>query len=114
MTNSRALPPDLHFVSSFSLKGENMRSVRIALLWAVATCLLPFTPATAEVGHPSGCATCAPIDITAPTQGSYRGAPAIGNMGFPFGATALAPETDAAPAPRMRHVRRHATRAVVH
>jgi hypothetical protein len=87
-----------------------MRSVRIALLSAVATCLLPFTPATAEIGHPSGCASCAPIDTTTPTQDSYQGAPAIGNMGFPFGAAALAPETDAAPAPRMRHVRRHASR----
>ena len=91
-----------------------MRNVRVTLLSAVATCLLPFTPAMAELGHPSGCVSCAPIDVTAPTQGSYQGAPAIGNMGFPFGAPALAPETDAAPAPRMRHVRRHGSRAKVH
>jgi hypothetical protein len=91
-----------------------MRYVRIALLSAVATCPLPFTPAMAELGHLTGCVSCPPIEITAPTQGSSQGAPAIGNRGFPFGATALTPGTDAAPASRMRHLRRHASRAKVH
>ena len=36
-----------------------MRCVCIALLSAVATCLLPFpTPAIAQLGHPSGCVGC--------------------------------------------------------
>jgi hypothetical protein len=91
-----------------------MRYVRIALLSATATCLLPFTPAIAELGHPSGCASCEPVEITAPNQGSYQGAPAMENMGFPFGATALAPEAGTSPAPRMRHVRRHESHANVH
>lgn len=72
-----------------------MRCVRIALLSA-ATCLLPFcTPAIAELGHPSGCVGCPPVDIAAPTESSFqRGAPAVGpalNAGLPSGATALAP-----------------------
>jgi hypothetical protein len=86
----------------------------MTLLSAAATCLLPFTPAMAELGHPSGCVSCARIDITPPTQGSSQGAPAIGNIGFQFGAPALAPETDAAPAARMRHKRRHRSLAKVH
>ena len=72
-----------------------MRYVCTALL-SVATCLLPFsTPAIAELGHPSGCVGCPPVEIAAPTEGSFpEGAPAIGpvrNTGFPSGATALAP-----------------------
>jgi hypothetical protein len=50
-----------------------MRYVRMTLLSAAATCVLPFaTPAIAELGHPSGCANCPPIEIAAPTQGSDR------------------------------------------
>ena len=72
-----------------------MRYVCTALL-SVATCLLPFsTPAIAELGHPSGCVGCPPVEIAAPTEGSFpERAPAIGpvrNTGFPSGATALAP-----------------------
>jgi hypothetical protein len=82
-----------------------MRYARIALLSAAATCLLPFaTPAIAEMGHPTGCAQCAPVDLAGPTQGyGYEGVPVIGpalRMGFPFGATALAPETGRAGPPR--------------
>ena len=73
-----------------------MRYVRIALLATVATTLL--TPAIAELGHPTGCLTCSPVEITA----------------APPAATALAPETDSAAAPNIRHVRRHAHRAEVH
>ena len=114
LTNRRARPAHPDSGQSFFIKGEDMRYVRVALLSAAATWLLPFTPAVAELGHPSGCASCGPIEITAPTQGSYQGAPAIGNIGFPFGATALAPETGAVPAPRIRHVRHHVGRAKVH
>jgi hypothetical protein len=75
-----------------------MRYARIAVLSAAATCLLPFaTPAIAELRHPTGCAQCAPIDATAPTQGyAYEGVPIIGpalGMDLPLGATALAPVT---------------------
>ena len=76
-----------------------MRYTRIALLSAVATfLLLPLaTPAVAELGHPSGCFMCNPVDVTSPTQDYYReGGPAIGpelRLGFPPRATALAPET---------------------
>jgi hypothetical protein len=73
-----------------------MRYVRLTLLSAAATCVLPFaTPAIAELGHPSGCANCPPIEIAAPTQGSDREGGAIGSVlsiGFPSAATALAPE----------------------
>ena len=49
-----------------------MRYVCTALL-SVATCLLPFsTPAIAELGHPSGCVGCPPVEIGAPTEGSFR------------------------------------------
>jgi hypothetical protein len=73
-----------------------MRYVCITLLSAAATCLLPFsTPAIAELGHPSGCVGCPPVEIAAPTEGSFQeNAPAIGpalNTGFSSGATALAP-----------------------
>ena len=76
-----------------------MRYARIALLSAVATILLlPLTtPAVAELGHPSGCFMCSPVDVTSPTEDYYReGGPAIGpelRLGFPSGATAMAPET---------------------
>jgi hypothetical protein len=50
-----------------------MRYARIALLSAAATCLLPFaTPALAEMGRPSGCAQCGPVEVTAPTRGHLR------------------------------------------
>ena len=72
-----------------------MRYTRIALL-AAATCLVPFaTPAIAELGHPSGCASCEPVEVTGPTQG-YEGGPVIGpllSIDVPPGATALAPDT---------------------
>ena len=72
-----------------------MRYVRIALLSA-ATCLLPFSaPAIAELGHPSGCVGCPPVEIATPTERSFQeGAPAARpalNAGFPSGTTALAP-----------------------
>src|SRR5271169_3726121 len=88
-----------------------MRYARIALLSAVATfLLLPLaTPAVAELGHPSGCFMCNPVDVTSPTQDYYReGGPAIGpelRLGFPPGATALAPET------ARRLLRQHARNA---
>jgi hypothetical protein len=76
-----------------------MRCVRMALLSAAATCLLPFaTPAIAELGHPSGCVGCPPVEVSGgPTEGPDKErAPVIGpilNMGFPLGATAQAPTT---------------------
>jgi hypothetical protein len=87
----------------------------LILAGAVSIFLLPLaTPAVAELGHPSGCFMCSPVDVTAPTQDYYReGAPAIGlelRMGFPPGATALSPETDAAAAPKIRHLRQHHAR----
>ena len=56
-----------------------MKNTRIAVLSAAAACLLPFaTPAIAELGHPSGCASCEPVEVTAPTGGYYQeGAPLI-------------------------------------
>ena len=86
-----------------------MRYARIALLSA-ALGLLPFaTPAIAQLGHPTGCAQCAPVNVAAPAQDYYReGVPVIGTVlgiGVPAGATALAPETGVAvrePAQRRR------------
>jgi hypothetical protein len=70
-----------------------MKYVRIALLSAAATYLLPFaTPAYAELGHPSGCAQCGPVATAAPTGR----VPVIGpelEIGIPPPATALGPET---------------------
>jgi hypothetical protein len=56
---------------------EDMGYTRIALLSAAATCLLPFaTPAIAELGHPSGCLSCAPVEVPGPTPGyDQEGAP---------------------------------------
>jgi hypothetical protein len=71
-----------------------MRYARIALLATVATTLLPLaTPAVAELGHPTGCFMCSPVEVTA----------------APPGATA----TDTATA-NIPHVRHHARRAEVH
>ena len=85
-----------------------MRYTRIALLSAAATCLLPFaTPAIAELGHPSGCANCPPIEIAAPTQGSDREGAAVGSIlsiGFPSAARALAPEERRGPHARGHHL----------
>ena len=70
-----------------------MKFVRTALLSAAAIYLLPFaTPAYADFEHPSGCAQCGPVAITAPTGR----VPVIGpelEIGIPPGARALAPET---------------------
>jgi hypothetical protein len=75
-----------------------MRYARTALLVTVATALLPLaTPAVAELGHPTGCLTCSPVEVTAVQPG----------------ATELTPETGAATAPKVQHVRRHARRAEV-
>jgi hypothetical protein len=54
-----------------------MRYTRIALLSVAATWLLPFaTPAIAELGHPSGCLSCAPIEIPGPApESDHEGAP---------------------------------------
>jgi len=77
----------------------DMRYARIALLATVATTLLPLaTPAVADLGHPTGCFMCSPVEVTA----------------APPGATALAPEaTDTATA-NIPHVRHHARRVEVH
>jgi hypothetical protein len=74
-----------------------VRYIRIAVLSAAATCLGSFaTPAIAELGHPSGCASCEPVEVTGPTQGyDYDGGSVIGpllSIGAPPGATALAPD----------------------
>jgi hypothetical protein len=74
-----------------------VRYIRIALLLAAATCLGPFaTPAIAKLGHPSGCASCEPVEVTGPTQGyDHEGGSVIEpllSMGVPPGATALVPD----------------------
>jgi hypothetical protein len=80
----------------------------LTLLSAAATCVLTFaTPAIAELGHPSGCANCPPIEIAGPTQGSDRKGAATGSMlsiGFPSGGTALATEERRRPHARGRHL----------
>ena len=75
-----------------------MRYIRIALLSVSATCLASLaTPAIAELAHPSGCASCAPVEVTGPTQSyDHEGGPVIGpllSIGVPPRATALAPDT---------------------
>jgi hypothetical protein len=93
-----------------------MRYARIALLSAVATALLSLAPpAFAELGHPSGCLSCSPVEVAGPTEGYYHegGSGSVLSGGFLPGGTALTPETDAAAAPKIRHKRHHARRAVV-
>jgi hypothetical protein len=47
-----------------------MRHTRIAFLLAAATCLLRFaTAAIAELWHPSGCLSCARVEVPDPTPG---------------------------------------------
>ena len=75
-----------------------MRYIRIALLSVSATCLASLaTPAIAELAHPSGCASCAPVEVSGPSQNyDHEAAPVIGpflRTGVPPGATALAPDT---------------------
>ena len=75
-----------------------MRYIRIAFLSVAAACSGPFaTPAIAELGHPSGCASCEPVEVTGPTQGyDQEGGSVIGRLlsiGIPPGTTALAPDT---------------------
>ena len=75
-----------------------MRYISIALLSAAATCLVPFVPpAIAELAQPSGCASCAPVEVTGPTQSyDHEGGSVIGRLlsiGVLPGATALAPDT---------------------
>jgi hypothetical protein len=70
----------------------------IALVSAVVTCLLLFAmPAIAELGHPSGCLSCAPVEVPGPTPGyDQQNAPVIGpllGIGSPPAATARKPET---------------------
>jgi hypothetical protein len=70
-----------------------MKYMRIALLSAAAIYLLPFaTPAYADLGHPSGCAQCGPVEITAPTGRVPMIGPEL-EIGIPVGARAQAPET---------------------
>ena len=59
-----------------------MTYTRKALLSAAATCLPPFaTPAIAELGHPSGCLSCAPVEVPGPTPGyDQEGAPVTGPL----------------------------------
>jgi hypothetical protein len=89
-----------------------MRYARTAFLSAAATCLLALaTPAIAqELGHPTGCARCGGgVYSTAPTQNyEYGGVPVIGpvlGIGVSPAAAALAPETWAAPTPRIHHAK---------
>jgi hypothetical protein len=58
-----------------------MRYTRIALLSAAATCLLAFaTPSIAELGRPSGCLSCEPVEVPGPTPDyDQQGAPVTGS-----------------------------------
>jgi hypothetical protein len=81
-----------------------MRYTRIALLSATAICLLPFTtPAIAELGHPSGCLSCAPMEFPGPTPDYYQDVPVsrpLLGIGGPPAATVPKPVTG-----RHRHSR---------
>jgi hypothetical protein len=73
-----------------------VRYIGIAFLSMAAACSGPFaTPAIAELGHPSGCASCEPVEVTAPTQGyDHEGGSVLGpllSIGIPPATTALAP-----------------------
>ena len=69
-----------------------MTYTRKALLSAAATCLLPFaTPAIAELGHPSGCNSCAPVEF--PGDFGLRPRRRSCDRSVALGATPLAPET---------------------
>jgi hypothetical protein len=86
-------------------EAQDMRHTRTLLLSVAAACLLPFaTPAIAELGHPSGCLSCAPVEVPGPAPDcDQQGAPVIGplpGMGGPPAATAPKPETG-----RHRHTR---------
>ena len=75
-----------------------MKYIRMALLSAAAICLAPLaTPAIAELAHPSGCASCAPVEVGGPTQGyDHERGSVLGpllSIGVPPRATALAPDT---------------------
>ena len=83
-----------------------MRYARIALSLVVATVLSPLaTPVFAELGHPSGCLSCSPVEVPGPTDGYYPegGIGSVLSGGFLHGT----PETDSAAAPKIRHIRRH-------
>ena len=90
-----------------------MRYARIALLSAVATALVPLAPPVfAELGHPSGCLSCPPVEVPGPEDYHHEGGTGpVLSRGFLPGGTALAPETDHAASPKIRHVRHHARRA---
>ena len=84
------------------------RHVRITLISAAASCLLPFaTPAIAELGHPTGCLSCPPVEVPGPDQGAYpEGAPATG----PALNTAFPPQTTPLESPGNAAGRAHAKR----
>ena len=72
-----------------------MKYVRITLLSAAATCLLPFaTPATAQLSieRAPACARCGVSYSTSSAAGAPVVVPEL-RIGVPLGATALAPET---------------------
>ena len=49
----------------------DMRYAPIALLAALATTLLPLaTAAVAELGHPTGCFMCSPVEVAAAPPGA--------------------------------------------
>jgi hypothetical protein len=71
-----------------------MRYIGIAVLSAAATCLVPFAPsAIAELGHPSGCLSCAPVEVPGPSPDYAPATGPLPGIGAPRAATALAPET---------------------
>jgi hypothetical protein len=89
-----------------------MRYARIALFLVVATVLSPLaTSAFAELGHPSGCLSCSPVEVPGPTDGYYHegGIGSVLSGGFLPGT----PETHTAAGPKIRHIRRHTDHAEV-
>jgi hypothetical protein len=86
-----------------------MRHTRIALL-AAATCLLAFaTPSIAELGHPSGCLSCEPVEVPGPGPDyDHEGAPVTGPAPGVGGApVATAPKLETGRHRRPRATRRH-------